>query len=375
MKPVDVVIAGGGPAGLATAIAASRRGLRVEVLDCRRPPIEKTCGEGLLANAVAALAALGTRLDLHPAFPFSSFRFTDENSSVAAPILRGGGIGIRRRELHRLLIERAEAEGVSLRWGARISGFERAGVWVRSEFHRCRWLIGADGQDSLVRRYAGLDGRRQVRRRFGFRQHFAVAPWSGGVEVHWRDGAQLIVTPTAPEEICIVLLTRDPRLRIGRAIQQFPEIARRLDGAVATSRETGTTTRLSRARAAVRRNIALVGDASCTMDGISGHGLSLAFEEALALGDALAQENLAPYQQAHERITKMPVRMTKLLLMLDASPVLRRAVLRILAANPKLFSRLIDLHVGSVFIPHRTAGEPAVTGRRADLACQLYEPN
>lgn len=373
MKPVDVLILGGGPAGLAAAIAASRKGLRAEVLDCRTPPIEKTCGEGLLAPAIAALGALGVRVGSGLGFPFTSFRFADENSSVTAPILRGGGMGLRRRELHRLLIERSEAEGVSLRWGTRVSAFESGGVWVRGEFHRCRWLIGADGQDSLVRKFAGLDLPQLVRKRFGFRRHFAVAPWSAAVEVHWRDGVQLIVTPVAPEEVCVVLLSRDPRLRIARAIEQVPEIARRLGRAPAISRETGTTTCLSRAGAAARGNVALLGDASCTMDGISGHGLSLAFEEALALGDALARENLAEYQRAHDRITKKPVRMTRLLLTLDASPILRRAVLRLLGRNPKLFSKLIDLHVGGTD-SHRTEA-PALIGRGAEVGCQLYEPN
>ncbi len=43
----------------------------------------------------------------------------------------------------------------------------------------------------------------------------------------------------------------------------------------------------------VRNNVALVGDASCTVDGVSGQGLSLAFQQALALGDALAAGDLA----------------------------------------------------------------------------------
>jgi menaquinone-9 beta-reductase len=365
VKPVDVLIVGGGPAGLAAAIAASRKGLRAAVIDCRKPPIDKACGEGLLPSTIAALGALGIRLDSRLGFPFTSFQFSDEKSSVRAPISRGGGIGLRRRDLHQLLIERAEAEGVSLHWGARISAMEAKGVWVHGAFHRCRWLVGADGQHSAVRKFAGLDSLRPARRRFGFRQHFAVAPWSDAVEVHWRDGAQLIVTPTGREEICVVLLTRDSQTRIEGTLQQFPEIARRLDGSLAISRETGTMTCLSRARGAMRGNVALVGDASCTMDGISGHGLSLAFEEALALADALACENLAEYQAAHTRITKVPVRMTKLLLTLDASPLLRCGVLRVLARNPKLFSKLIALHMGGAAIPRANGGEYAGSRREA----------
>jgi 2-polyprenyl-6-methoxyphenol hydroxylase-like FAD-dependent oxidoreductase len=375
VKPVDVLIVGGGPAGLATAIAASRKGLRAAVIDFRKPPIDKTCGEGLLPPAIVSLGSLGLRFESSRGFPFTSICFADAASSATAPILSGGAIGLRRRDLHRLLVERAEAERVSLHWGTRISGIQAGGVWAQGAFHRCRWLIGADGEHSAVRNFAGLDSPQRVRGRFGFRRHFAVTPWSGAVEVHWTAGVQLIVTPTGAEEICVVVLGRDPRMRIEKALESFPEIARRLRGAPAISRESGTTTCLRRARAVVRGNVALIGDASCTMDGISGHGLSLAFEQALALADALANENLAEYHEAHKRITKMPVRMTKLLLTLDRSPALRGAVLWALARNPALFSKLIALHTGSSAIPHRTGDERAENRREAALACRLCEPN
>jgi flavin-dependent dehydrogenase len=373
VKPVDVLVVGGGPAGLAAAIAASRKGLRAAVIDCRRPPINKTCGEGLLPSALAALRAFGVRSVSRLGFSFTSFRFADEQSSVYAPIARGGGIGLDRRDLHRLLIERAEAEGVWLQWGARVSGFETTGVWVRGAFQGCRWLIGADGQHSTVRKFAALDSPGPRRRRFGFRQHFGVAPWSNAVEVHWRDGVQLVVTPTGRGEICVVVLSRDPRMRIGAAIEQIPEIARRLRGAAAIGGETGATTCLSAARAVVHGNVALVGDASCTTDAISGYGLSLAFREALALADAVAREDLAEYQMAHERITKIPTRMTKLLLTLDASPRLRRAALRILARNPRLFSSLIALHIRGGAMPHR--GENAGNRCGTGIGRRLCEPS
>jgi menaquinone-9 beta-reductase len=346
VKPVDVLIVGAGPAGLGTAIAASRNGLRVAVLDGRRPPIDKTCGEGLLPSALAALASLGVTVTPGLGIPFTGIRFSDERSSAYAPLSGACGIGLRRRELHRLLIERAETCGVSLFWGACISAMESTGVWVNGERHPCRWLIGADGQRSAVRKFAGLDPHNACRPRFGFRRHFAVAPWSGAVEVLWGERVQVIVTPTGAMETCVVVLTSDPHMRVEQAIESFPAIANRLRRAQVLSKESGTTTCLSRARAVLRGNVALVGDASCAIDGISGHGLSLAFQEGIALADALAREKTAEYVKSHARITKVPVRMTRLLLVMDASATLRRSVLRCLARTPTLFARLISLHAG-----------------------------
>src|SRR5208282_3866466 len=58
-NPVDVFVVGGGPAGLATAIAARRHGLSVVLADGAVPPIDKPCGEGLMPDGVEALGDLG----------------------------------------------------------------------------------------------------------------------------------------------------------------------------------------------------------------------------------------------------------------------------------------------------------------------------
>ena len=58
----DVLVVGGGPAGLAAAIAARRKGMRVRVVDGAVPPIDKACGEGLMPDALKGLAEPGVRL-------------------------------------------------------------------------------------------------------------------------------------------------------------------------------------------------------------------------------------------------------------------------------------------------------------------------
>ncbi len=341
-----MLIVGGGPAGLAAAIAARAKGLCVTLVDSRTPPIDKACGEGLLPEAVSALRNLG--VDLDPAFPspFAGICFSDERSSATARFPRGTAFGMRRTILHKLLLDRAAAVGVSFLWGARVAGFDGAGAKVNGEWIRCYWLIGADGQHSSVRRFAKLGRGLRGPTRFGFRRHYAVAPWTDLVEVHWGKRCQMVITPTGAGEICVSLFANDLHLRIDRALREFPAVAARLRGAQPLSTQAGAITSLGRARGVTRGTIALVGDASGTVDGIAGQGLSLAFQQAEALGEALGRGDLSHYESAHRRIMRNATRMTRLLLWMSASAAIRRKAMRFFAAHPTAFSNLISIHAG-----------------------------
>jgi len=341
----DVAVIGSGPAGIATAIASALKGLRVILFDSRTPPIDKPCGEGLLPEAVKALGTLGIKLNSTLAFQFSGLRFSDEFSSASAEITRGQAFGLRRVSLHQLLIDRAMELGVRFRWGARVTDFNSSGVIASGEMFRCKWIVGADGQRSAVRRIARI-GSRYTLSRFGFRRHYKISPWANVVEVRWGHRCQMFVTPVSADEVCVALLSNSPRVRIDRALDQFPDVASRLHGVPAVSAESGTVTALSCATTVARGNVALVGDASCTIDGIAGQGLSLAFQEAIHLAEAFARNDLGYYKSAHRRVTRTAILTTLLLLVMDRSNWVRRKALRLFARDPGLFSRMISIHTG-----------------------------
>jgi menaquinone-9 beta-reductase len=341
-----VLIVGGGPAALATAIAARANGLGVTLVDSRTPPIDKACGEGLLPEAVAGLRKLGVDFDRALPAPFAGIRFSDDCSSISARFPHGTALGLRRTTLHKLLLDRAASEGVSFIWGARVSGFDCAGARVNGEWIRAYWLVGADGQQSGVRRFAKLGRDLRGPTRFGFRRHYAVTPWSEFVEVHWGERCQVVVTPTGTEEICVSVFTNDLHQRVDDALREFPAVAEHLCGAQSVSFQAGAITSLGRARAVMRGTVGLVGDASGTVDGIAGQGLSLAFQQAHALGEALGRGDLGHYEAAHRRIMRNARRTTRLLLLMSSNSTLRRKALRFFAARPAIFAKLISVHAG-----------------------------
>ncbi|MGH9343181.1 MAG: NAD(P)/FAD-dependent oxidoreductase [Terriglobia bacterium] len=348
----DVLIAGAGPAGLAAAIAIRQKGFEVAIADPAHPPIDKACGEGVMPEGLRALAALGVEIDPRASFALQGIRFLSGIVAAGAAFPRGPGAGIRRTALYRALFHRATEAGVVMRWGAQVRARleQAAPVLVDGRPAQYRWLVGADGQNSQVRRWARLDQTCPASTRFGFRRHFQAGPWSDSVEVYWSGKAsmgQIFVTPVAPDEVCVALLSRHSQARLLDQLPFFPDVARRLKDAKPTSAERGGITVCRSLHAVCRGRVALVGDASGSVDAITGDGLCLAFQQAVALAQALEQNNLALYQAAHRKIMRMPALMARLMLALDRHPELQRRVLRGLAGEPRLFSRLLAVHLGA----------------------------
>ncbi|HLN04194.1 MAG TPA: FAD-dependent monooxygenase [Bryobacteraceae bacterium] len=343
-RETDVFIAGGGPAGLAAAIACCQKGFRVVVADVCRPPIEKPCGEGLMPDSVAALRRLGVGIPPGECFPFTGARFEGSGVSVEASFPNGYGMGVRRRVLHEALVSRAEAAGAALLWGVRVSGISDQGALVDGSLVRCRWIIGADGENSQIRRWGRLDHITHYARRFGFRKHFRVRPWSGCVEVWWGTAGQVYITPVRPNEICVVLLSRDRHQRIDAALAEFPELRNRIEGAPADA-ERGAVSASRRLRHVARGGVALIGDSSGSVDAITGEGLCLAFRQAEALALALEAGDLRAYDREHRRLLRRPALMARLMLSMDRFPLIRHRALHAMAAKPAIFSNLLAAHV------------------------------
>ena len=299
-----------------------------------------------MPDGLAAARSLGLDLEAAGGYPFRGIRFVDGESQVEACFPNGNGMGLRRTDLHSLMVDHAARAGVRMAWGVRIGGISAEGVMAGDRLVRARWIVGADGGHSAVRRWAGLDACHRESRRFGFRRHYRVAPWSSFMELHWGDGCQLYITPVGAQEICVVLITRDQQLRLDQALPRFPEVERRLAAAGAMNLQRGGVTASRRLKAVWRGNVALVGDASGSMDAIIGEGLCLLFQQSVALAAALEAGDLAGYKDEHRRIGRHPEFMSDMMLLLDQRRRLRTRAMRALAGCPALFADMLAMHTG-----------------------------
>lgn len=356
----DVAIIGCGPAGLATAIGAARRGLSVHVFDKQAGPIDKACGEGLMPSGLSALERMGAlqHLDRSDSAPFDSIVYVQENGTRAVGKLPApGGLGVRRLALSAALLKRAREVGVVLheQTGVRSHSRGREGVELvtDSETFTARVLVGADGLHSQSRQREGLTGPVADSRRFGLRRHVALAPWSRAVEVHFSKGVEAYVTPSGVQRVGVAFLW-DARAVPGEVsfealLAHFPALEEGLRGVPFDSAARGAGPLLQHVKRRVAERFALVGDAAGYVDAITGEGLTQAFGGAEALVAVLpeviarkgAVEAFAAYEAAAEKAFARYARLASLLVWTAARPALRRTVVGALARSPALFERIL----------------------------------
>ena len=350
----DVVIAGGGPAGLAAAIRSAQRGFRTVLFERQAGIPDKACGEGLMPSGARELQRLGARIPSDQCATFRGIRYLQEDRTVLEARFRdGAGIGIRRLALVAALRERAASCGAELARGAVLgfsAGSDRVEVRTGEGPIEARLLIAADGLNSALRRAAGLQapaGRGPLR--FGIRRHFALSPWTDLVEVHWMAGAEAYVTPISPRAVNVAfLLERDAGGEFDRLLERFPRLGERLAGAPFASEVRGAGPLLQRVRIPWSGRLVLVGDAAGYVDAITGQGLSLAFAASALLMDLLPDDlsvDLLPALRAYQARLRprwlayaLPA---QALVALSRRPALRRAAFRSLRAIPGAFAAIV----------------------------------
>jgi flavin-dependent dehydrogenase len=194
-----------------------------------------------------------------------------------------------------------------------------------------------------------------------------VKPWTDCVEVHWGANCQIYVTPVSAMEVGIALVSRDSHLRLDAALPAFPSLAERLSSASHSSEERGAVSMTRSLRRVSKGRVALIGDASGSVDAITGEGLGLTFQQAPALADALVQGSFAGYERAHRAIARRPAFMGQILLLLDAHPRFRQCVLHALQRRPGVFEKILAAHTGAITPPH-------VIENRMGAVAALFQP-
>ncbi len=339
---LDLLVVGGGPAGLATALHAQRAGLTVRVWEQRAGTVDKACGEGLMPGAVAALAELG----VHPSgHPLKGINYLGSGRGARADFRAGPGLGVRRTTLHDALAEAVAAAGIVVEQ-RRATDLRQDEVGVVLDGVPARYVVAADGLHSPLRRHLGLDDPGRGSRlggpaRHGLRRHVHLAPWSSYVEVHWGRHAEAYVTPVADDLVGVAVLS-SRRATYDEHLAEFPDLLARLDGAspVDAVRGAGPLRQSARRRTAGR--VLLVGDAAGYVDALTGEGVALALGQAGAAVAAIARDEPERYERDWVSLTRRYRWLTSGLVTATRPAPLRRGLVPAARLLPGVFGLAVN---------------------------------
>jgi flavin-dependent dehydrogenase len=375
---IDLLVAGAGPAGAATALRAALSGLSVVIVEPRSAPIDKACGEGIAHSAVEYLTRLGVSL---VGRPFYGIRYVDASHQVDARFRAGPGLGVRRTALQQALVARLAEVGVPV-VEARVGSITQNTTSVTAAGITARYLAAADGLHSGIRRQLGLAAadslHSSIRRglgpafpgprdgpsarlasraaagdgssaraasrgdaRRGLRRHFFVSPWTDLVEVYWSSLGEAYVTPVADDLVGVAILT-SVRGTFDSHLDAFPVLKERLKGAAPASSVMGAGPLRQRVKGRVAGRVLLVGDAAGYVDALTGEGIAVALRTSAELVRCVLEDRPEAYEAAWRRVSWECRLLTGSLLWARNRSLLAPRIVPAAALLPGLYSRIVN---------------------------------
>lgn len=395
MTSWDVLVAGAGPAGSATAALLAAQGARVLLVERAVFPRAKPCAEYLSPEAGRLLDALGVleevsagaaRLTgmrvISPAGRAFEGRFRAVGGGTP---FRPWGLALPRARLDAILAANAVDRGATLREGTAVEAFTASrtgvtatlrggGVW---DTVRAAVLVGADGLRSRVARALGV-ARRRGPQRVAFVTHVPdVRDMDDVGEMHVVRGGYVgladvgggLTNVAAVADRTALPAGRTARERMERLLDRVPAVRARIPGplpdAVLAVGPFGHFT-----RRATGAGVALVGDAADFFDPFTGEGIYAALRGAELLAPQLARvlstgapdaAALAAYDRDRRRVFGGKWLLERAIGAVVRRPLLLDHVAGRLGRHPDM----ADLLVGATgdFVPARQVFHPVVAWR------------
>jgi len=358
----DLIVIGGGPAGTSAAITCARSGARVLLLERRRFPRHKVCGEFVSAESLELLFSL---LDAKHVRLFSEAvriprgRVFLDGRTLQAPI-DPAAASISRFDLDAALWDSAQRCGIDGRQQTdvrRISGIGPFTIESPVGEFEGRALINASGRGSKLNSGAAdASGRKWL----GLKGHFAESSPPASVDLYFFDGGYCGVQPVDISDgderngrvNACAMVRADVASTLAEVFVRHPRLRERSLGWKPLSDPVSTSPLVFREPQPERDGILMAGDAAGFVDPFVGDGISLALRSGRLAGECLIPffagtitlpEAARNYRGTYERrLTPVFRTSSKIRRMLSLPQGVRIPILRLLEKTPAITRYLVS---------------------------------
>jgi flavin-dependent dehydrogenase len=374
MYDFDVIIAGGGPAGSSAAIHLACRGLRVLLVEQKKFPRPKLCGEFISPECERHLKKLGVAGAMNrstPSLLAETVFYSARGSHVTVPSSWFGGgaaLGLSRAVMDDVLLRRAQACGVTVLEGATI----HEPVIRDNEVSGVRLKLGAEEREYHAPLTIDATGRARVlTRKLGHKQAHNLQNAHIAFKVHLQNTR---VAPNACEiyfypngygglssiegglsNLCFIINAEqvkrhhsDPETVMRQAVMKNRRAAYTLEHACAESSWLSASwERFGRQRPNPAKGLLAIGDSAAFIDPFTGSGMLMAFESGELAAEVIIRHRndlaAAESEYASEYVRKFDsrLRICGLLRRAAFKPRLAGCAIAIVGASEQLKSKIV----------------------------------
>ncbi len=314
-KSFDVAIAGGGPAGSSAAIQLALAGARVLLVEQKKFPRPKLCGEFISPECISHFDRLGVASNMLTAGGATigtTVFYARSGASVCLPSewFKSGtaALGLSRSEMDHQLLERARAVGVTVWEDAHAVGLLRdgkrvAGMIVKSgdQLQECSAAITIDatGRNRTLARVVTGSVSLHKPQLVAFKAHLESARLANGAcEIYFyrRGYGGLSAVENGLSNLCFIVAARDVRRYASDPEAVMREVVMKNTRAAYTLRDARSRTPwlsvslsgFGRHAVAPESGLLTVGDAASFIDPFTGSGVLMALESGKLVADLIS---------------------------------------------------------------------------------------
>jgi flavin-dependent dehydrogenase len=340
----DLAVVGGGPAGSAAAITASREGAKVLLVDRSKFPRQKVCGEFVSSEALELLRSLlsqgfETPL-LESSLSIASARIFLDGQIVTARI-RPAAKCIPRFDMDHALWRSAADFGAHVYEQTIIQSIDGDGPFrlqTTNGSYSARAIINASGRWSNLAQAEVPTGPKWI----GVKAHFAEDQPSQSVDLYFSPAGYCGVQPVSASEVNVCAMVRaDVASNLPEVFNCENRLRERSAGWKQVTETVSTSPLIFRDPAPLEGNILLAGDAAGFIDPFVGDGISMALHSGSMAASALTtffdgsrslQQTAQDYAREYKRKLLPAFRNAAQVRKMVAAPqMLRSAALRMMS--------------------------------------------